>query len=389
MANESKNDIITKSLSSNSHADSGKLKEEMMEFFDIFCRISADVRNSNEAIKKTIRFFLGANNRPMGFTRKGFWLVGNQRELNRAVESLIGGPLKDYLKNFNVFPHTEVIPGSFLLANQRGNIIGMLYFGSGISENFVNCYGPEEICQGFVDIVSAFFTAPLPETVERLSLNVNKAVVGRNKRLESKRTISDYKGFWPYFSTSPSELAEEFDKSNNNVLVLYGAPGLGKSQFIREMIRWKNQQKQDNIIVADTTDVLTSPGLIPCLHDLDDGSWFITEDQQVMLERRESGNSLMSGLLNAVEGITSGNVKFIISTNILNLKGVDDAIIRPGRLFKALPFRALTPEEANCARAAVNYPPVDFNGRKDVTLAEALNWENTVEMAKLTKTSFL
>lgn len=389
MGNESKNDVLVKSISSNTSADSNKIKEEMMEFFDIFCRISADVKSPNEAVKKAIRFFLGANNRPVGFSRKGFWLVGNQRDLSNATDDLVAGPLKNYLVQFEVFPHTEVIPGSFLLVNLRGEIVGMLYFGSGISENFVFCYGPEEICQGFGEVISEFFTAALPETVSRLSLNVNKYVVGRNKRLQPKRTIKDYKGFWPYFTTSPAELAEAFEKSDNNVLVLYGAPGLGKSQFIREMIRWKNQQKEDNVVVVDTTDVLTSPALIPYIHDLDDGSWFITEDQLVMLERRENGNSLMSGLLNAVEGITSGNVKFIISTNLLNLKSVDDAIIRPGRLFKAMPFRALTPEEANAARDSVGYLPIDFNGGESITLAEALNWETAVETAKLTKTSFL
>ncbi len=389
MANESKNNVLTKDFTSNARADSGKLKEEMMEFFDIYCRINVEGRSNGDHVKKAIKIFLGVNNRPMGFSRKGFWLTGNARDLGKSVEELLSNQLRNYLSKFDTFVYTEIIPGAFLLANLRGEIVGMLYFGSGVSENFVFCYGPDDLCQGFGEIISTFFTARLPETVSRLSLNAAGNVVARNKRLQDKKEIKDFKGFWPYFSLSPAELAEAFDNSNNNVLVLYGAPGLGKSQFIREMIRWKNEQKNDNVVVADTADVLNSPSIVPYIHDLDDGTWLVTEDQLVMLERRENGNSLMSGLLNAAEGITSGNVKFIISTNLLNLKSVDNAIIRPGRLFKALSFRTLNETEAAKARSAVDLEPVDFAGREKITLAEALNWETFIETESMIKTSFI
>lgn len=322
-----------------------------------------------------------------------FWLLGTpDKTVRQQTYDFIGESLCPCLEKEEIYIVGEYPEFTFLLANSSGEITGVMSFESSVSEKYVRFFGEDIAFKILQKALDDYFPADLPDTACRLVISDNSPnrVLGKRKRLQNRKPCDDWRAFWPYLEQSPADLAKAFDESDANVLILYGAPGLGKSQYIREMVNWKNNQRFQRCFIADTDNVLKSQGMIPFLHELDDESWLITEDMMVMLEKRESGNSFMTGLLNAVEGITSGNVKFIISTNLLSLKGVDDAIIRPGRLFKAMPFKPLTPAEANAARNGINLPPVEFDSSvKDVTLAQALNWETYLETKTLTQTSFL
>ena len=92
-----------------------------------------------------------------------------------------------------------------------------------------------------------------------------------------------------------------------------------------------------------------------------------------MTTSRESGNELMSTLLNASEGVVAHpGKKIILSTNLPSIDKIDPALLRVGRCYDVLEFRPLTREQAMIARASVGLEPVDFSSKDEWVLAEAL-----------------
>lgn len=133
-------------------------------------------------------------------------------------------------------------------------------------------------------------------------------------------------------------------------------------------------------VVANDENVITDAGFMPFLHTLENDITITVEDADNLLTSRKTGNKQMSSLLNFAEGVVKTSTRMIISTNLPSLDKVDPAAIRHGRRFKVIAFRELTQKEANAARKAIDMPPIKFpKGRKTVTLAEALNFEDGID----------
>jgi ATP-dependent 26S proteasome regulatory subunit len=79
-----------------------------------------------------------------------------------------------------------------------------------------------------------------------------------------------------------------------------------------------------------------------------DNTLVIFEDVDTLLAPREGqdGNELMSMLLNELQGIASKKIKLVITTNLSTRNKIDQALIRPGRCYKAVETRELTLHEA-------------------------------------------
>lgn len=195
---------------------------------------------------------------------------------------------------------------------------------------------------------------------------------------------------YPYLSEDPAALMAGFMASDSNVLVLIGEPGLGKSSFLGQMLNyldWSGDQNNTKVYTADEPAIFEHPGITEYLRNLEDGSVFISEDTTSVCEKRENGNPLMSSLLGMTDGLIPVKAKFIFSTNLTSISKIDSALIRPGRTYRVLHFKRLSIEQANTAREAVGKPPIDFalqpGTSGNLTLSEALNWENGVTAAQM------
>lgn len=313
--------------------------------------------------------FLAMHNLPMSHEIFDFWVESTGSDFNQFIFDLLEEGKT--LFNDKGFYLTNLGPRSYLVRTKT-HLVGHLSFTQATSEKSVMCTGDPEFAKLIFELVQSKVTLQLPMTVKRLK-TTGANIGSQVKRIKGKKPITDFLGFFPCLDKSPKEIIQDFEASDANVLFIYGEPGLGKTQFIREMVREKGADA--SIYIADTIEVFTHPELVPFIHDMKDGSWFITEDSTQMIEKRESGNSLMAGILNATEGLSSGNVKFIISANIDNLRDVDPALIRPGRTFAAYHFKPLDKKQANRARAAIGLESLTFDNKDKLTLAEALNWE--------------
>lgn len=179
---------------------------------------------------------------------------------------------------------------------------------------------------------------------------------------------------YPFLSRSAEELSKVFNESTNNLIMLIGPPGTGKSTYLRAMA-YALSELERKIYVISSDRVVNHPNFEKWIGLTSRNSVIIIEDADLLVGKRSNGNQVMSMLLNQLDGIVPVERKFIISTNISSINKVDEALVRPGRCFDILKFRKLTGDEAiNLHRLAETGVDTSmFEGRDEVSLAEALN----------------
>ncbi len=153
------------------------------------------------------------------------------------------------------------------------------------------------------------------------------------------------KEYYPFINTdSMSAYVDSFLKSTENILILLGTPGTGKTTLIKHIIM---HHKMDALVFYDDGMMQTDRILVEFLtkpkNDI-----LILEDADILLEDRSKGkNQVMTKLLNASDGIVNVvNKKIIITANVASRDDIDPALLRPGRCFDCIEFRPLTKTES-------------------------------------------
>jgi len=147
---------------------------------------------------------------------------------------------------------------------------------------------------------------------------------------------------YPFIEEGVEQFVDDFLKSSENILLLIGAPGTGKSNFIKYII----SRSKKNALITYDPEVMKRDGIFANFIEDDYGS-LIMEDADAFLGARTEGNLMMSKFLNVGDGIVSmRGKKLIFSTNLENLDDIDPALLRPGRCFAVVQFRKMTFDEA-------------------------------------------
>lgn len=189
------------------------------------------------------------------------------------------------------------------------------------------------------------------------------------------KDLDYHQSFFPFLQKPLRDYFNEFRASKANVILLIGPPGTGKTSFVRSLIHFTGMKT----LMAYNADVISSPHLYQKVRE-SDYELLALEDADTMMAPREGGNVFMSELLNDTQGIAnSSNMKIVISTNLASLSKVDPALIRAGRCFAVLQFRALNGAEAFQVREDLDLPERDFSAKSEWTLSEVLNQQLTNE----------
>lgn len=259
----------------------------------------------------------------------------------------------------------------FIILNRLEQVLGAVDLGEYATYLHVRPKGTKAAVQSTIDLLHKTGRTKKQPLVTRiykgqygfdcLELTLPKVTAPNNSN-----------AFYPFIKETPKEMWDNFAASSSNVLLFIGDPGVGKTNYIRQML---DARGYDNSVhLVDNEALLMDPELMGYIQSGADISLLVTEDADRFVAKREDENISMVGLLNASSGLAGGRVKFIISTNLAHLKSVDEALIRPGRCFKVVQFHKLTPKEATIARHEAGLTFREFSG--NVTLAEALNDEN-------------
>lgn len=351
---------------------SSPLKEELKEFSKIFATINESTLSRPDS--SATAFFIG---RGMNIQTARCQHIHVPYGMSRNVFK------QEFIKNITDTIFTPnglsliTIDRRHLLLVSNDNIIGHIdiYIGGpymGFTMNF-----EKRVLDYLMEMLLNIYPKTTPPIINRIRVDHQGNLNDTEVLLPTREPTPDIGKLYPYLKQTPAEVWKEFEESDSNIILLIGPPGTGKSSFILEMVNSRGWNIP--VYIADQDRVLVNPGLPDYTRTMPKGSVLITEDSDKMVAKRDDGNSNMSSLLNATSGIIPSDVKIIISTNLPNLNKVDPALLRPGRTFKVLVFKPLTIDEAMDMRASMDLPMVEFKSELNgVTLAEALNWHETL-----------
>ena len=188
----------------------------------------------------------------------------------------------------------------------------------------------------------------------------------KQMKVDDLRYIS--KDYYPYIDTGM--MFDQFFTGSENIFLIVGEPGLGKSKMSTLAIRHAcdNPDKLPydkmanspgleeqfiNIVYVKSVDVLVNDMFWRKI-EADMIDIVVIDDLDYMLTRRDGEvlsaddirkNTFLNQFLSFTDGVVKSRTKFIITTN-QSFDGIDSALLRKGRLFDIIELRRLRRDEA-------------------------------------------
>ncbi len=191
----------------------------------------------------------------------------------------------------------------------------------------------------------------------------------RNITMQPPPPVHD--SYYPWLGEPVASYFARYLKDSASVLFIMGEPGTGKTSLLRHFI----YQHQLKAVITYEEKLLNSDEMFVSFLAMGDDAVMVIEDAESLVNAREagSGGSLMTRFLNVSDGLVHmASRKIIFTTNQNDFRGVDPALIRPGRCFGAIKARPLTYDEACGAARDAGLPPPEGAGQP-VLLADLFN----------------
>lgn len=148
---------------------------------------------------------------------------------------------------------------------------------------------------------------------------------------------------YPTLGEPVETFIERYLSSRETVLIVQGPPGTGKTRFVRAILAALSRRKGESARVLYTTDNRSLENdelfveFVTGSHDA-----FVVEDADHILDSRANGNIHLHRFLAIADGVVRAQGrKILFTTNLPNVSDLDDALLRPGRCFANVRFRAL------------------------------------------------
>jgi len=134
-------------------------------------------------------------------------------------------------------------------------------------------------------------------------------------------------------------------RNDKGLLLLHGKPGTGKTTYIRYLI---GQIKKNVLFIPNSIALnLTNPEMVKMMMNNKNGVFVIEDAETLLLDRNNYQNSAVANLLNLTDGLLSDvfNVQIICTFNT-DIKNLDKALLRKGRLIAMYEFKELETSKA-------------------------------------------
>lgn len=163
-------------------------------------------------------------------------------------------------------------------------------------------------------------------------------------------------------------------KKQKGLFLFHGLPGTGKSTYIKYLIH--HQNKKVIFISPKMAGNLDSTNFTQFLINNENSILVIEDAEELITSREHNQNSHLSFLLNLTDGILAESLGIqIIATFNTDIKNIDKALLRKGRLTAIYEFKELAFQKAN--RLAEHLKIENFETLKPMTLAEIFNYKET------------
>lgn len=158
----------------------------------------------------------------------------------------------------------------------------------------------------------------------------------------------------------------------SGLVILHGVPGAGKTMYLRYLV---NEVQDKNIIwvPSNMIPILSTPSFLSFMLDYKDSILVLEEAELALVNEGDVRNMAVANLLNICDGILSDalNIKVIATFNT-ELKNIDQALLREGRLILKHEFKALPAEQATKLSAKLGINKIYTEPK---TLAQIYNEE--------------
>lgn len=209
----------------------------------------------------------------------------------------------------------------------------------------------------------------------RKPLEINLIVKGSYgldvKSMEIKRTRLDLALFYEDDFKEVDEVIIKRlrNKEDKGIVFLHGLPGTGKTTYLRHLI---GRIKKRILFLSPTiAGDLMNPDFIELLMDNPNTVLVIEDAENIIMDRRTTGSSSVSNLLNISDGLLADflNIQIICTFNS-SLTLVDSALMRKGRLIAKYEFGKLSVKKAQGLSHHLGFDTVIT---KPMTIAEIAN----------------
>lgn len=177
------------------------------------------------------------------------------------------------------------------------------------------------------------------------------------------------------------QVIRDFIKEDNKsgIVILHGEKGTGKTSYIRNLIA-TNPEKKFIFVPSGIVKLLGQPEFASFLMGLSNSVIILEDCENVLKDRMslDSDDSAVSLILNISDGLLSDmlSIKFICTFNT-NLKNIDNALLRKGRLISKHEFKPLKVDKVKRLLALYNIEHdeklnIDYIN-EEMTLADIFN----------------
>jgi len=188
------------------------------------------------------------------------------------------------------------------------------------------------------------------------------------------------------FATWHQELVNKFHSRSHGVSIFRGAPGTGKTSYIRSLIAELNDSHYFLFMPLKIGWMLNAPETVQFWMEQKQQNpnrkmVAILEDaEHFLMQRGDDNASSASDLLNASDGLLGDFLQMhLICTVNCDVSQIDKAVTRSGRMLAYREFSRLNPTQAKMLAAAKNLP---INPQDSYSLAEIYNGTQQVNLEK-------
>ena len=164
-------------------------------------------------------------------------------------------------------------------------------------------------------------------------------------------------------------------KQTKGLFLFHGAPGTGKSTYIRFLI---HQQKKKVIFLSpNMAGHLDNFSFTELLLNNRNSVLVIEDAEELILSREDKSNSKLSFLLNLTDGLLADSLGIqIIATFNTDIVNIDSALLRKGRLTCIYEFKPLELGRTNTLLKKLGH---NYEAQNPMSLSDIFNFEKNIE----------